>query len=226
VRLAFFDLDRTVLAVNSGSRWLRREVALGHLGKRDALRGLAWLVRYELGLVEGEEMMAMAVERTRGSSARELAERTAEFFEAEVRHTYRPGALEAIEAHRKAGDRLVLLTSSTSYLSEHVARELAFDEILCNQLEVGADGLHTGRVVGRICFGAGKLFHARAACERSGAALADCTFYTDSYSDRSVLEAVGRPVAVNPDPRLRRAAGQRGWATVDWGQPGPRSAGR
>jgi len=49
--------------------------------------------------------------------------------------------------------------------------------------------------------------------------LSDCAFYTDSFSDVPVLEAVGQPVAVNPDPRLRRRANKRGWRIVDWGTP-------
>jgi HAD superfamily hydrolase (TIGR01490 family) len=208
-----------VLSVNSGSRWLRREVALGFVGKRTALKGMLWLFRYELGFATGEDMVAEAVAYTLGTGSRLLEERTRSFFSAEVQRTYRPGALAAIDCHRQAGDRLVMLTSSSNYLSELVARDLGFDEVLCNRLEVDANGLHTGRVVGRICFGAGKLFHAQAACARLGVALQDCAFYTDSFSDHLVLEAVGQPVAVNPDPRLRRAATLKGWAVVDWGDP-------
>jgi HAD superfamily hydrolase (TIGR01490 family) len=221
VRIAFFDLDRTLLAVNSGVRWVRREVALGFLSKWLALRAAAWLVRYELGFATGEDMVAEAVAQAAGSDARELEARTREFFEREVRGTFRPGALLAVDEHRRAGDRLVMLTSSSNYLAELVSKELAFHEVLCNRFEVDAGGRHTGRVVGRICFGAGKLFHAEQACSRHGVALADCTFYTDSFSDLRVLEAVGRPVAVNPDPRLRRTAARRGWGVVDWGQPLP-----
>lgn len=223
MRLAFFDLDRTVLAVNSATRWLRREVALGLVTKRAALRGAAWLVRYELGFANGEDMVARAVAETRGSDAQALEARTRVFFESEVRPTYRPGALLALAEHRRAGERLVMLTSSSNYLSELVAEDLGFDEVLCNRLEVDADGRHTGRVVGRICFGEGKLVHATEACRRHGSALPDATFYTDSYSDRHVLGVVGRPVAVNPDPRLRRVAARAGWRVVDWGAPPPQS---
>lgn len=224
MRLAFFDLDRTILSVNSGGRWLRREVAQGFLAKRTALMAMVWLLRYELGFANGEDMVAKAVAHTVGSSAPELEQRTRAFFEAEVRQTYRPGALAAIDQHRRGGDRLVMLTSSSNYLSELVAGDLCFDEVLCNRLEVDPHGRHTGRVVGRVCFGAGKLFHAQQACARHGVALRDCAFYTDSFSDRLVLEVVGRPVAVNPDPRLKRRAGRQGWAVVDWGQPSLRGS--
>jgi hypothetical protein len=116
-----------------------------------------------------------------------------------------------------------MLTSSSNYLSELVAAELGFDEVCCNRLEVDPAGLHTGRVVGGICFGPGKLPHAQAAATGAGASMSTATFYTDSYSDLAVLEAVAHPVAVNPDPRLRRLAQRRGWRVVDWGiAPGAR----
>jgi phosphoserine phosphatase len=86
---------------------------------------------------------------------------------------------------------------------------------------VDARGLHTGRSLGEVCFGAGKLRLARAFAEGRGVSLADCTFYTDSYSDLPMLEAVGRPVAVNPDRRLLRRAERAGWPVLDWGRPVP-----
>ena len=132
---------------------------------------------------------------------------------------YRPGALRAVEEHRGTGDRLVLLTSSSGYLSELVSRDLRLDAILCNRFEVDAQGLHTGRPLGDVCFGLGKLTHAERYAREAGVALSQCAFYTDSYSDLPVLEVVGRPVAVHPDHRLRREAVRRGWPVVDWGVP-------
>ncbi len=217
--IAFFDLDKTILSVNSGVLWVRREVALGHLSKRTALRAMVWLARYQLGFASAEQMVAEAVAHISGTSASELHERTIRFFHAEVKQTYRPGALAAITEHRAAGDALVLLTSSTNYLAELAAEELKFDSVLCNRLEVDAAGRHTGRVVGRVCFGEGKLEHALAEAARRAVPLEACAFYTDSFSDRSVLEQVKLPVAVNPDPRLRRHAVRRGWRVVDWGEP-------
>ncbi len=222
--IAFFDLDKTVLSVNSGVLWVRREAALGNLSKRQAVRAMVWLARYQLGFASAEQLVGEAVAEVTGTSAAELRQRTERFFVEEVQHTVRPGALEAIAGHRAAHDALVLLTSSTNYLSELAARQLGFERVLCNRLEVDAAGLHTGRVEGRICFGEGKLVHARAEAERRPVDLKRCAFYTDSYSDVSVLEQVGMPVAVNPDPRLRRRALREGWRVTDWGVPLRRAA--
>src|SRR5262249_50238053 len=95
----------------------------------------------------------------------------------------------------------------------------ALDEVLCNRFEVDGQGVYTGRVSGALCFGLGKLAHARTFAQRAGMRLSDASFYTDSYAGLPVLEAVGRPVAVNPDGRLRHEAMRRRWEVVDWGVP-------
>lgn len=224
MRLAFFDLDRTLLAVNSGTLWVRRELALGNISKRQAMRAMWWLARYQLGFASGEAMVAEAVTHITGVSSVALKARTNVFYEAEVRNTFRPGALEMVESHRRAGDRLVMLTSSSHYLAELAAAELRFDAVLSNRLGIGGDGTHTGLIDGRVCFGEGKLVHARAEAQRSGGSVEQAAFYTDSFADLPVMEVVRTPVAVNPDPRLRRHALRRGWSVVDWGEPVARVA--
>ena len=220
--VAFFDLDKTLIAANSGALWVRRELAEGHITRLQALRAAAWLARYHLGFTSMEDALLRAIAQLAGTAAAPIVQRTESFFAQQVRSLYRPGALAALERHRRAGDRRVLLTSSSGYLSELVARDLSLDAVLCNRFEVDAQGLHTGRALGGLCFGSGKLVHAEGYLRElgAGAHLQQCTFYTDSYSDLPVLAAVGSPVAVNPDPRLRREALRRGWPVVDWGTPG------
>lgn len=219
--IAFFDLDRTLISANSGTLWVRRELAHGHIGRWQALRAMLWIAGYQLGLATMEDALRRAIAMLEGLPERDLRERTSAFYAEQVRALYRPGARRAIARHRGEGDHLVLCTASSLYLSEWVARELGFDEMLCNRFEVDARGLHTGRSVGDVCFGAGKLRLAKAYADRHQVPLAECVFYTDSYSDLPMLEAVGRPVAVNPDRRLLRRARREGWPVVDWGRPLP-----
>jgi HAD superfamily hydrolase (TIGR01490 family) len=222
VAIAFFDLDKTLLATNSGKLWIKRELALGHITRLQALRATLWIARYHLGFAQVQDVVSRAISMLAGTPEKDLRARTRTFYK-EVRQLYRPGGLAALEHHRKAGDRLVLLTSSSHYMSELVCDELKLDAILCNRLEVDGAGSHTGRAVGEVCFGAGKLTHATEYARLLGEQLEDAAFYTDSYSDLPVLVRVGKPVAVNPDLRLRRYAARKGWRIVDWGIPGGRS---
>jgi HAD superfamily hydrolase (TIGR01490 family) len=216
VAIAFFDLDKTLLSVNSGSLWVRREFRMGHISAAQAARAALWLTRYHLGYADAESMVAQAVAELAGKLAAPIEQRTADFFSESVRHTYRAEGLRALAEHRAAGDALVLLTSSSNYLSAHVRAELKLDGVLCNTLGVDTQGRLTGSVVGRICFGRGKLEHAQREAASRGTTLDKCSFYTDSFSDLPVLEAVGRPVAVCPDPRLRRHAQRCGWPIAAW----------
>jgi HAD superfamily hydrolase (TIGR01490 family) len=219
--IAFFDLDKTLLAVNSGSLLVRRELAGGHITRLQALRAGLWLARYHLGFVAMQDALREAIAHLQGTEVRFVRERTVAFYEELVRSQFRPGALRALEEHRAAGDRLVLLTSSSDYMSELVARDLGLHAVLCNRFESDEAGLHTGRPLGEVCFGEGKRFYVQTHAAEAGVPLAECTFYTDSYSDLPALEVVGRPVAVNPDRRLRREALRRGWPVLDWGVPTP-----
>ena len=217
--IAFFDLDRTLICRNSAVLWLWDEIRAGNVGLYNALRGAAWIIRYRLGADKMEKAVEETIAAMKGRSEKEMQERTEQFYERIVRPNIRPGARAAIDMHRREGDKLVLLTSSSKYVSYLVARDLAFDHYFATELEVDAEGLFTGKPHGQPCFGPGKLVAARCYAAMTRIDLNQCTFYTDSASDLPVLEAVGHPVAVNADIRLTRIARARGWSIVDWGKP-------
>lgn len=214
--IAFFDLDRTLLSVNSGSGWIRAEYTDGYISRWQLLRATVWLARYHLGLAEMEAVLRDAIAAYAGEPEAELRDRTHRFYEREVRHRVRPGALEALDRHRAAGDRLVLLTTSSNYLSEMIGHQLALDDWLCSRFEVDPEGRLTGRPV-TLCYGPHKVSLAAAWAADHGVELTDCAFYSDSITDAPMLEAVGRPVVIEPDPRLRRLARARGWREEHWG---------
>jgi HAD superfamily hydrolase (TIGR01490 family) len=215
-RVAFFDLDKTLISRNSATLWIRFELAAGRVSRWQALHALTYVVRYSLGAADMTDAIRRSVASLVGQQEAELRARAELFYEQLVRPLYRPGARRALAAHRAAGDRIVLLTSSSNYVSEMVCRELDLDGYVCNRFEVDAAGCYTGRPLEPLCFGAGKVLLAQRHAEALGVSLAEASFYTDSLSDLPMLEAVGRPVAVHPDPRLRRVARQRGWEIADW----------
>lgn len=216
-RIAFFDLDRTLISRNSATLWLRSELANGRLSRLRALHAFTYVVRYSLGLVDIEDAIRRSVTTIAGQNEAEMAGRAVDFYGHFIRPIFRPGGRAALDAHRAAGDRLVLLTSSSNYVAEQVVRDLALDDFLCSRFEVDADGRYTGRLIEPLCYGRGKVELARRCADINGVGLASCAFYTDSIADLPMLEAVGEPAAVHPDPKLRRVARQRGWPVLDWG---------
>lgn len=213
--LALFDLDRTLITVNSGKLWVKSELRGGRLSRWQATRAAMWIFGYHLGYTKMEAVLADAIATLTDQDEEAVRTRTHAFYAAEVQATYRARARAVVESHRARGHTLALLTSSSNYLAEPVMADLGIPHALCNRFEV-VDGRFTGKPSGALCFGEGKLTHARALAESLGEKLEDAWFYTDSASDVSVMEVVGHPVAVHPDPRLRRIATSRGWRIEDW----------
>lgn len=213
--IAFFDLDLTLLSVNAGKLWVRSEYRRGRITRVQAARAGVWIAAYHLGYGKMERILCDAVGTLAGQREADLRADSHAFYEREVAAFVRGGAPAAVEAHRAKGDALALLTSSSPYLCEPIQQRLGIPHVLCNRFEQ-LDGRFTGKPELPLCFGAGKLVHARKLAAELGVDLRDCSFYTDSWSDLPVLEAVGQPFAVHPDPRLARVARERGWPTLTW----------
>lgn len=218
-RVAFFDLDRTLIDVNSGRLWVRAERRAGLLSAGQVARASWWLLRYHLGWADLDAPLRAAVRALEGQREERMEERVARFYEEEVRHRVRPEAREALEERRARGDHLALLTTSSVYLAGHFARDLGLHASLANAFEVRA-GVFTGEPAGELCFGAGKLRAAARYAQEVGADLRACSFYTDSFADLPLLEVVGEPVAVCPDRLLEGEARRRGWRVARW-SPAP-----
>ena len=215
--LALFDLDKTLIDVNSATLWVRHEWRGGRLTTSNALRGGWWVMRYNLGYAGGmDAAYREAVRLIAGQEEAELGARTQEWFDAHVLDHVRPGALAALDAHRTAGDRLVIATSSSPYAARAAQKAWGFHDIIHTSFEV-EDGRFTGEI-SDFAYGDGKLDVARRWAEREGEILAHATFYTDSITDLALMREVANPVAVNPDRPLRRVARREGWPVVDWGR--------
>ncbi len=219
--IAFFDLDKTLLCKNSGALWVASEMKKGFIPWRQALVAWIWLTRYHLGFSQLEEVILKSIGSLKGQLEEDIRNRSLAFYESKIRHLIRPGAWKVLQKHRDAGDQLLLLTSSSNYLSEPITSQLEMDGYLCNRFETDYAGRYTGQPLGTLCFGKGKLEVAQQYAQKVQVSLSQCTFYSDSASDLPVFEAVGRPVAVHPDPRLKRIALQRGWEIARWGKPKP-----
>jgi HAD superfamily hydrolase (TIGR01490 family) len=118
-----------------------------------------------------------------------------------------------VAAHRRAGHIVAILTSATRYLAEPLGADLGIDHLLVTHLVV-REGRFTGEVVEPVCYGRGKVYWAQRFATEQGLDLARSYFYTDSITDLPVLDRVGHPCVVHPDPRLRRLAQQRGWQVL------------
>lgn len=217
--IAFFDLDKTLLADNSAKLWLKAQWKSRDINIVQMIHASYWMAKYHLGFTKLDEVIEKALLIIEGENQSVVLKKTSDFYNSTIKDLYRPGAIDAVRQHRDLGHTLSLLTSSFDELTELVQNELSFDYRLCTHLEVDDRGLYTGKTIGPPCFGKNKVLFAQELCERLHVPLKDCTFYTDSASDIPLLHLVGRAVAVNPDPHLRARAQLYKWEIVDWGAP-------
>ena len=213
---AFFDLDLTLIDVNSGRLWARSELREKRISIRQFAWAAIWAALYRLSLVDIKRALEQAVEHYRGVREEDLDLRTREWFAREVAGRARPKALEAVEEHRSRGHRLVILTSSTSYEATVACETWGFDDWLANRFPATDEGRLRGTIEQPVCYGPGKVTRAEAWADERGYDLDRSFFYSDSHTDLPMLERVGEPRVVCPDPRLRRVARRRGWPILEW----------
>lgn len=211
---AFFDMDNTVLGIESGMSWVRFLWDRGELSAQMVVKALYWQALYKLAILDMDAVFAKLVMDQRGGSEDEMIAKCDVWYRDTVVPAIAPAARVAVESHRRAGHLLVLATGSTQYAARLVARGLGIDHVLSSELEV-ANGVFTGRAAA-VCFGHHKVALAERWAAHHGVDLGASYFYSDSYNDLPMLERVGTAIAVNPDARLRRHARRRGWAAPRW----------
>ena len=212
-RAAFFDIDGTLLSVHTAPLYARYLYRMGEARKRDLLRTFFHMVQYRLNRLDLETALTRAGALIAGRSEAEEVERAATWYREKIRRHLVPEMRALLEGHQRQGDAVALLTTTTPYLAVPLAEDLGVEHVLATRLEV-RDGCFTGRAVGPICYGKGKLVWARRFAREQGIDLAESYFYTDSITDLPVLESVGHPRVVRPDLLLARESRRRGWAIV------------
>jgi putative phosphoserine phosphatase/1-acylglycerol-3-phosphate O-acyltransferase len=207
---AFFDMDKTLIAENSGSLYMRHRLQLGEIGRLELLRGVGSYLQYKAGLLDIQTWVRNMSLEFRGQSESELEAAAVRWVEAMVADQIYPEARELVSDHLARGHVVAIVSGATNYVVRPIARCLGIEHSLYTQLEV-VDGLFTGKVVEPVCFEEGKIYWLEKFIEEQGISLAKSWFYTDSVTDLPLLDLVGHPVVTNPDHMLYRMARKRRW---------------
>ena len=210
---AFFDVDGTLIAKNSGPLYMKFLRQRGEIRRRDALRTIYFYLRYRLNLLDIERAVERSSDWIRGRSEEAIAAHCRIWYRDMVRQHLQPQVVRCVQEHKARGHVVAILSSTTNYLADPLAEELGIEHLLVSRLVV-RDGRFTGEAHRPICYGDGKLYWARRFAAEHDVNFAESFFYTDSVTDVPMLEIVGHPQVVNPDPLLRRIARQRGWQVL------------
>jgi HAD superfamily hydrolase (TIGR01490 family) len=214
-RAALFDMDRTLVRIDTATLYVRYQRDVGEATWRDAARVTWWMLQYTLGVIDAERVAEQALTAFKGKPEAWLRETCELWFKEYVLTHVAAAGRAAVAKHAGRGDFVAVVTGSTPYAAWPLARELGIAHVVATHLEVEA-GCFTGRVRKPMGYGRGKVVLAQALAEEHGFSLAEATFYSDSITDLPLLERVRTPVVVNPDRRLRRVAAQRGWPVETW----------
>lgn len=215
VRAALFDMDKTLVRANTGIRYARWRVRKKQMRSRELAKVLGWSLQYTLGVVDAEAVSRFAARTLTGIEERSFAAECLGWFHDDVLPLVAPDAREEVERMRREGYVLAILSGSSPYATEPLAKELGIPHVLCTRLAV-SEGRFTGEVVAPLAFGRGKVVLAERWAREHGVDLDASVFYSDSISDLPMLERVGEARVINPDPRLRWEARRRGWRVDRW----------
>jgi HAD superfamily hydrolase (TIGR01490 family) len=216
---AFFDVDNTMMQGASIYHFARGLAARDFFTWRD-LAQFAWKqVIFRVKGVEDpahmEEAKEAALAFVAGHRVDEVVRLGEEIYDDLMAARIWSGSRALAQLHLDAGQRVWLVTAAPAELASLIARRLGLTGALGTVSE-SRDGVYTGRLVGEPLHGPAKAAAVRALAEREGLDLSRCAAYSDSANDVPMLSLVGHPVAVNPDPHLRRIARENGWEIRDF----------
>jgi HAD superfamily hydrolase (TIGR01490 family) len=211
---ALFDMDNTLLRIDSGTSYSRFLYSRGELDLKMVGKVLYWNALYKLAVLDMEAVYRRLCADLEGDVEAELIGKCDAWYLANAERAVAPAARVAIERHRRAGHVIALATGSTIYAAGPVARGVGIEHVLATELEVER-GVFTGRPRA-MCFGRYKVELAEAWAGKHAIDLTASYFYSDSYNDLPMLSRVGHAIAINPDARLRRHARRQGWPIARW----------
>ncbi|MEA5445238.1 HAD family hydrolase [Gammaproteobacteria bacterium AB-CW1] len=211
MKLALFDLDNTLLDGDSDYLWGEHLVAQGVVdGDWYRSENLRYYHAYEAGQLDIREFLAFALRPLAENRRAQLEAWRSDFIESQIMPRIATEALRLVDRHRDAGETPVIVTATNRFVTEPIAQLFGIDHLLATEAEM-RDGEFTGEVAGTPCFREGKLIRLQQWLGGNIGVLESAHFYSDSRNDLPLLEAVGHPVAVNPDPALAGIARERGW---------------
>lgn len=217
-RIALFDLDHTLLPLDSDYQWADFLARTGRAGDPEEARRRNddLMDRYNQGELTAEQAAEFMLGLLAAHSPYELAAWHEEFMTAVIRPSIQPKALALVEEHLAAGDLCVVVTATNSFVTAPIARAFGIPHLIATDPEY-RNGRYTGRIEGTPAFKEGKVVRVNqwlAAQQKTLADFSESFFYSDSANDIPLLEVVTRPIVANPSPSLLQTAEQRGWPVL------------
>ena len=219
MRLALFDLDHTLLPLDSDYSWGQFTVEIGWRDAENHSRANdAFYEQYKAGTLDIHEYTRFSVAPLAEHGVEQSDAAHRRFMDEVILPAMRPQAIELVFRHQAAGDQVVIVTATNEFVTRPIAQAFGVPELIAIELERDSAGNPTGGIKGTPSFREGKVARVEQWLGARGRSWADVThssFYSDSINDLPLLEKVTEPVATNPDPRLSAIATERGWRILN-----------
>lgn len=221
-KLALFDLDHTLIPIDSDYAWGEFTIARGWTDPVEFKRkNDAFYAQYKEGTLDVRAYIRFATEAVRRQGATNSIAAHADFMRTVVQKAIQPQALELVEQHQRAGDVVIIVTATNEFVTRPIATAFGVDELIAVELErdpsPGGEGWFTGGIRGVPSFREGKVTRVAQWLQAHGLNwdTVHTTFYSDSINDLPLMEKATVAVATNPDDRLRAIATERQWRILN-----------
>jgi HAD superfamily hydrolase (TIGR01490 family) len=218
MKLALFDLDHTLLPIDSDQSWGAFTVDLGW-HDRDAFtqKNDAFYLDYQAGTLDIHDYVRFGAEAFCQRGPAEAAKAHAKFMRDVVQPAVLPEALALVKKHRDAGEHTLIITATNEFVTRPIAQVFGVHELIAVELVRDAKGWFTNEILGVPSLREGKVQRLQQWLTSKGLDWTDVdtTFYSDSRNDLPLLERVNHPVATNPDDTLRAVALEKGWPILE-----------
>jgi len=218
MKLALFDLDQTLLPLDSDQSWGEFTLNLGWVDRqRFKQRNDAFYADNNAGCLDIHAYVRFATEAMRQRGLVQAQEAHQAFMREVIQPAITPQALELVEQHRAQGETLVMVTATNEFVTGPIAQAFGMDVLLAVQLVRDEQGNFTGDIDGTPSLREGKVTRVNQWLAEQGLSLSEvhATFYSDSMNDLPLLEKVDVPVVTNAGPELKQIAQERGWRILD-----------
>jgi HAD superfamily hydrolase (TIGR01490 family) len=218
MKLALFDLDHTLLPLDSDQSWGEFTLSLGWVDPDTfQAKNNGFYADYLAGCLDIHAYVRFSTAAVREKGPVAAAAAHDLFMERVIRPAILPAALDLVEQHRRRGERLVMVTATNEFVTRPIAEAFGMDVLLAVELERDGHGHFTGEIAGVPSLREGKVTRVQQWLATQGTSLADvqATFYSDSLNDLPLLEQVQQPVVTNGSAELRQTALARGWRILD-----------
>jgi HAD superfamily hydrolase (TIGR01490 family) len=218
MNLTLFDLDHTLLPIDSDYSWGEFSLKMGWVDPESfKAKNDQFFADYQAGVLDIHDYVKFATEAVRLKGPDLAAKAHQQFMQEVVLPVIKPSALSLIKQHQDAGDHVMVVTATNEFVTRPIAKALGIEELIAVQLAKDPTGWITGEILGTPSFKAGKVARVEAWLSAHQKSWQDVhiTFYSDSLNDLPLLEKAQTPVATNPDARLRQLATDRGWRILE-----------